>query len=122
MEPIRLSDSELRFMQVVWDNEPVTSGRLAELCREKLGWKKSTVYTVLKKLGEKGAVRNEDAVVSACVGREAVREAESRRVVERAFGGSLPGFVAAFLGSGRLTEQEAAELERLIAQHREEQL
>jgi len=121
MEPMRLSDSELRFMQLVWDNEPVASGRLVELAREKLGWKKSTVYTVLKKMGEKGAVRNEDAVVTACVGREAVQAAESRRVVERTFGGSLPGFVAAFLGSGGLTEQEAEELERLIAQYREEQ-
>lgn len=117
---MRLSDSELRFMQLVWDSEPVATGRLAELCLEKLGWKKSTVYTVLKKLGEKGAVRNEDAVVTACVGQETVQAAESRRVVERTFGGSLPGFVAAFLGSDGLTEQEAAELQRLIAQHREE--
>jgi len=121
MEQIKLCDSEYRFLQVVWDHEPVPSGRLSDLCREQLGWKKSTVYTVLKKLGEKGVLKNENAVVTSLVPRDAVAAEESRRFVEKTFGGSLPGFVAAFLGGRTLTDTEAEELKRLVDTHREEE-
>ena len=121
MEQIKLCDSEYRFLQVVWDHEPVPSGLLADLCREQLGWKKSTAYTVLKKLGEKGILKNENAVVTSLVPRDAVAAEESRRFVEKTFGGSLPGFVAAFLGGRTLTETEAEELKHLIDAHREEE-
>ena len=121
MEQIKLCDSEYRFLQVVWNHEPVPSGHLTDLCREQLGWKKSTTYTVLKKLGEKGVLKNENAVVTSLVPRDAVAAEESRRFVEKTFGGSLPGFVAAFLGSRTLTETEAEELKRLIDTHREEE-
>jgi predicted transcriptional regulator len=119
MKTYQLCDSEYRFMQVVWDAAPVSSGRLVELCGEQLGWKKSTTYTVLKKLCGKGLLQNENAVVTVLAPREAVAAAEAGAFVNRTFGGSLPGFVAAFLGSRTLSEREAAELKRLIDAHRE---
>ncbi len=114
-----LCDSEYRFMNVVWDNAPLPSGRLVELCREQLGWKKSTTYTMVKKLCEKGLLKNENAVVSVLVGREAVQAEESAAFVRRTFGGSLPAFLAAFMGGRKLSGEEAAEIQRLIDAHRE---
>lgn len=115
----KLCDSEYRFMCVVWDNEPVASGKLVELCADLLGWKKSTTYTVVKKLAEKGLLKNENAVISALVPRKEVQAGESAAFVERTFGGSLPAFLAAFMGGRRLSDEEAAEIQKLIDQHRE---
>ena len=114
MEHIRLCDSEYRFMQVVWEAAPVNSGRLALLCRERLGWKKSTVYTVLKRLCDRGLLCNENSVVTALAEREAVDAEAAEDFVDRTFGGSLPGFLAAFMKGRSLTEQEAEDLKRLI--------
>lgn len=119
METYHLSDSEYRFMQVVWDAEPVGSGELVALCREKLGWKKSTTYTVLKKLGERRLVQNEESVVTALVSREAVTEAAAETFVDKTFNGSLPGFLTAFMSGRKLTEREAEDLKRLIDQYQE---
>ena len=119
MEHVHLSDSEYRFMQVVWDAAPVGSGRLVELCRERLGWKKSTTYTVLKKLGERGLLKNENSTVTVLAARETVTAEAAEAFVDRAFGGSLPGFLAAFMSGRRLTASEAEELTRLIDEHRE---
>ena len=119
MERHHLTDSEYRFLQVVWGAEPVGSGHLVELCRQQLGWKKSTTYTVLKKLCGKGLVSNENATVSVLVPRQEVTAAESAAFVDRTFGGSLPGFVAAFLGGRKLSAKEAEELKRLIDAHKE---
>ena len=116
---IHLSDSEYRFMQIVWEAAPVGSGRLVELCAERLGWKKSTTYTVLKKLVDRGILRNENAVVSAAVPREAVLREESRSVVDRAFDGSLPSFLAHFMGGRTISDQEADELKAIIDRFRE---
>ena len=116
----KLCDSEYRFMCVVWDSEPVASGKLVELCAEKLGWKKSTTYTVVKKLAEKGLLKNENAVITALVPKEAVQAEESTAFVERTFDGSLPGFVAAFLGGKKISAKEAAQLKQLIDAHRED--
>lgn len=115
----RLCESDYRFMCVIWDNEPLTSRVLVEQCAARLGWKKSTTYTTLKKLCDKGYAANEATVVCALVPREEVQAQESERFVERAFDGSLPGFLAAFLGGKTISEQEAAELKRLIDEHRE---
>lgn len=120
MEEIRLCDSEYRFLQVVWEAAPVPSGRLAELCRQQLGWKKSTVYTVLKKMCEKGLLQNENALVTVLVPRERVTAAEAEQFVDRTFGGSLPGFLAAFMSGKKLTAREAEEVKQLIDQYREE--
>lgn len=119
MTGLKLCESDYRFMCVIWDNEPLSSGQLVELCLEKLGWKKSTTYTVLKKMCEKGFAQNEGSVVTALVPRDQVQAYASEHFVEHTFGGSLPGFLASFLGGRTISEQEAAELKRLIDQHKE---
>ena len=117
MENKRLYEGEARFMDIIWDNEPVPSGKLVELCRDALGWKKSTTYTMIKRLGEKGLVKNENSVVSALVSREEVRSAESAFVVEQTFTGSLPGFLVSFLGDRTISREEAEELKKMIDAH-----
>lgn len=119
MERYHLCDSEYRFMRVVWAAAPVASGRLAELCREQLGWKKSTTYTVLKKLCGRGLLQNENSTVIVLVPREAVTAEAAGEFVDRTFDGSLPGFLAAFMSGRRLSEREAEELKRLIDAHKE---
>ena len=119
MEAKRLSHGEARFLDIIWEHAPVQSGILVELCREKLGWKKSTTYTRLRILAEKGYIKNENATVTALVSREEVQASESAYVVEQTFAGSLPGFLVAFLGGKTISEQEAEELKRLIDEHRE---
>lgn len=119
MTELKLCESDYRFMCVIWDNEPLSSGQLVELCLKNLGWKKSTTYTVLKKMCEKGYAQNENSVVTALVPRDQVQAYASEHFVEHTFGGSLPGFLASFLGGRTISEQEAAELKRLIDQHKE---
>lgn len=119
MDELKLCESDYRFMTVIWDNEPMTSRKLVELCAEKLGWKKSTTYTTLKKLCDKGFAQNKDTIVSSVVPREKVQAYESERFVERTFAGSLPKFLVSFLGDKTISEQEAAELKRLIDAHKE---
>ena len=113
-----IADSEYRFMQVVWEAAPVGSGRLVKLCSEKLGWKKYTTYTVLKKMCLKGLLQNEKSVVSVVVPRELVDNQAAEQFVDRTFGGSLPGFLAAFMGSKKLSDAEAEELKHLIDEHK----
>ena len=114
MEKYKLFDAEYKFASIVWDNEPINSTELVKLCADKLGWKKSTTYTVLKKLSERGILKNKDAVVTALVKREEVQKYESNAVVEKNFDGSLPKFLTAFLGERKITEQEAEELKKII--------
>ena len=115
METPKVFESEYRFCLILWEHEPVRSSELAHLCAEKLGWKKSTTYTVIKRLTERGVVQTEDAVVTALVSRDQVQRAESRAFVERNFSGSLPGFLNAFVGGRGLSAEEADELRRMIA-------
>lgn len=119
MDCPKLAEGEYRFACIVWDNEPLPSGKLVELCREELGWKKSTTYTVLKKLVERGVLRNENAVVSAVIPKEEVLREESRNLVERTFAGSLPSFLAHFMGGRTISDAEADELKALIDRYRE---
>ena len=119
MEPMKLYESEYRFAQLVWDHEPLTSGQLAALCREELGWKKSTAYTVLKRLCERGILQNERAVVTSLVKRDQVLQYESEQLIDRVFNGSLPSFLTAFMGGRKISEEEAEELKRLIDSHKE---
>ena len=120
MEQAKLAEGEYRFACIVWDHEPVSSGTLVELCREELGWKKSTVYTVLKKLTDRGVLRSENAVVSSLVSREQVQRYESEHLIDRTFGGSLPAFLSAVMGGHTISEREAEELKQLIDRHRKE--
>lgn len=120
METPKIFDSELRFCEILWSHEPIKSSELVRLCAEELGWKKSTTYTVIKRLTERGVVHTENAVVTALVNREDVQSAESRAFVERNFSGSLPGFLNAFVGGKGLTAAEADELRRMIDKFEEE--
>ncbi len=120
MENLKLCESDYRFMSVIWDNEPLPSGKLVELCSERLGWKKPTTYTTLKKLCEKGFAQNNDTVVSALIPRERVQAYSSEHFVEHTFEGSLPKFLVSFLGGKKLSEAEADELKKLIDDHKED--
>ncbi len=117
MDDLLLCESEYRMMDIIWDNAPVESGKLVKLCESKLSWKKSTTYTMLKKLCEKKIVQNVDSVVAVLVPRQDIQSHESEHVVRRSFGGSLPAFVNAFLGNGKLSKKEADELIELIETH-----
>jgi len=120
MGDYRLAEVEARFAQIVWEHEPINSTELVRLCAEELGWKKSTTYTVLKKLCARGIFRNEQAVVSAVLTKEEFESEKSRSFVEDSFGGSLPSFLTAFMGKRKLSEKQAEEIKRLIDSYREE--
>ncbi len=120
MDDLKLCESDHRFMTLIWDAEPVSSRQLVELADVQLGWKKSTTYTVLKKMVDRGFARNEDSCVTSLIPRQQVQAFESHRVVDRAFAGSLPRFLTAFMGDRKLTKEEADELMALIRDHREE--
>lgn len=113
-QEIRLSDSEYRVMDIVWEMEPVNSTELVKEAFGRLGWKKSTTYTVLKKLAEKEVLQNEDAIVHALVKKEQVVRYESEQLLNKSFAGSLPDFMAAFLKDRKLTQAEAVRLKQLI--------
>lgn len=114
MEECKLFESEYRFMDLVWDMEPVKSTELAKACYTELGWKKSTCYTVLKKLSDRGFIKNEQAVVTSLIGREEVQKYESEAVVRKNFNGSLPAFLTAFLKERELSREEAEEIRKMI--------
>ena len=111
---MKIFESEYRFMEILWETEPVRSGELVKLAAERLGWKPTTTYTVIKRLAERGAVVNESSVVRALIGRDEAREAEIDELVEKKFDGSVPAFVAAFTRSVRLSEDDIDELQRMI--------
>lgn len=119
MNELKLCDSDYRFMTIIWENEPLTSRALVERCQEKLGWKKSTTYTVLKKMCKKGFAQNEDSIVTALVKREKVQTYASEHFVENTFQGSLPGFLVSFLAGKKISQREAEELKKLIDEHKE---
>lgn len=110
----RLCESDYRFLSLIWEHEPVNSTELVRISANELGWKKSTVYTMVKKLADKGLVANENATVRSLVPREAVQQQESRSFVDQTFSGSLPGFLVSFYGGKGIDPEEAAQLEALI--------
>lgn len=116
---LKLCESDFRFMCVIWDNEPIASGELVRVCNDKLGWKKSTTYTMLKKLCEKGFTVNDNSVITSLVPKEKVQAFASEYVVESSFGGSLPSFLASFFGGKKISEEEANELKKLIDNFKE---
>ncbi len=115
----KIYESEYRFCLILWEHEPIKSSALVKLCREKLDWKPTTTYTVLKRLAERGVLRNENTVVTSLVSREEAQEAEIDELVEKKFAGSLPAFVAAFARNRKMTEAEVDELQRMIDRYRE---
>jgi predicted transcriptional regulator len=119
METPKIFESEYRFCEILWENEPVTSSELVRLCNERLEWKKSTTYTVIRRLSERGVLKSEGAVVTSLVSREEVQSAESAEVIERTFSGSLPSFIAAFARKKNLSRQEVDEIQKIIDAYRE---
>ena len=119
MEIPKIFESEYRFCEILWENEPVSSSELVRLCSELLEWKKSTTYTVIRRLSERGVLKSENAVVTSLVSREEVLTAESTQVVEKTFSGSLPGFIAAFTRNKQLTPKEIEEIHQIIDAYKE---
>ncbi len=111
---MKLSNSEMSLMDIIWEKAPIKSGNLVKEALERLGWKKSTVYTIVKKLTVKGAVKSEATVITPICKREDVLNERSDELIEKGYNGSLPMFLAAFLQKEKLTREDAEELKRLI--------
>lgn len=120
MHELRMAPVETQFAEIIWANEPLTSPELVRLAEESLGWKKSTTYTVIKRLAERGVVHTENAVVTALVQREDVQRAESRAFVAHNFHGSLPAFLTAFMGNSKLSKEDADVLHAMIDRFEQE--
>lgn len=116
----KIFESEFRFCQVLWNHEPVTSAALAKLCKEELGWSRTTTYTVIKRLAERGVVRNDNSVITSLVSREEAQASEIDELVDKKFGGSLPAFVAAFTRRQDLSEAEIDAVQAMIDRFRKE--
>lgn len=110
----KIFESEYRFCLILWEREPVRSSELVALCRERLGWKPTTTYTVIKRLAERGVLKNENSVVTSLVSRDEAQTAEIDELVDSRFGGSMPAFISAFTRSRKLSAAEQDELRRLI--------
>lgn len=119
MKGYRLTETEEKFAELIWQKEPIGSGELVKLCEKEFNWKKSTTYTVLKKLCEKGIFQNENSIVSSLITKDGYYAKQSVRFVEDTFGGSLPKFLTAFIGGRKLSKHQAEELKKLIDEHKE---
>ncbi len=114
MEEIRLGAVESRFADIIWENEPISSGELVKECEKELTWKKSTTYTVLKKLCEKGIFQNEKGRVTSLISKDELEAKQSERFVEDNFGGSLPAFIAAFTKRKSLSKKDMDEIKKML--------
>ena len=112
METPKVFESEYRFCLILWENEPINSTKLAKLCNEKLGWSRTTTYTVIRRLSDRGVVKNENAVVTSLVSKDQVQTAEIDELVEKTFQGSIPAFIAAFTKRKKLSGEEVEEIRR----------
>ena len=114
MDLPKIHESEYRFCLILWKHEPVTAAELAKLCRERLGWKRTTTYTVIKRLGERGVLKNKNGAVTSLISKDEAQAFEIDELVEKKFEGSLPAFVAAFTRRHALSEEELDEVQRMI--------
>ena len=119
MEAPKIFESEYRFCLILWEHEPVSSGKLVQLCRDGLGWSKATTYTVIRRLSERGVLKNENTIVSSLISKEA-QKSRLEEMVEETFEGSMPAFIAAFSKTKKLTRQEVDQLKALIDSFEEE--
>lgn len=120
MEIPKIFESEYRFCLILWEREPVSSGELVKLCKERLGWSKATTYTVIRRLSERGVVKNENTIVSALFSKEEAQKARLEEMVEETFEGSLPAFLTAFSKNKKLSRREVDQLKMLIDSFEEE--
>ena len=118
IQDLKLSNADYRLLSIVWDAEPIASPELCKMAEAKLGWKRTTTYTVLKRLCDKELLQNENTIVTSLIGRQQVQKAESRQVLERSFDGSLPKFIATFLGDEKITDDEAEQIKQMIDEYR----
>ena len=116
----KIFESEYRFCLLLWENEPVNSTKLVSLCKEQLGWSKATTYTVIRRLAERGVVKNDNAVVTSLISKEQAQASRLDEMVEQTFEGSLPAFIAAFSRSQKLTRDEVEQLKKLIDNYKED--
>ena len=114
METPKIFESEYRFCLILWEHEPVTTTELVKLCQSQLGWKRTTTYTVIKRLGERGVLRNQEGLVTALISKEDAQVSEIDELMEKKFQGSLPAFLAAFARRQELSEEEVEEIRRII--------
>ena len=110
----KIFESEYRFCLILWENEPINSTKLAAICKLQLGWSKATTYTVIRRLAERGVLKNENTIVSSLVSKEQVQESELEEFVEKTFEGSIPALLAVFANSKKLSDKEVAQLQELI--------
>ncbi|MBQ7077298.1 MAG: BlaI/MecI/CopY family transcriptional regulator [Lachnospiraceae bacterium] len=108
-----------RFADIIWANEPIASGDLVKVCEKELRWKKSTTYTVLRKLCEKGIFQNEEGIVTSIISKEKFYSAKSEQIIEESYAGSLPSFIAAFTSNRKLSAKEAEEIQKMIDRFKE---
>ena len=120
MEVPKVFESEYRLCLILWEHEPIKSSELVQLCREQLGWKPTTTYTVIKRLSERGVLKNENTIVTSLVSKDQVQAAEIDELVEKTFEGSLPAFVAAFTKHRKLSAKGVDEVQAMIDRFREE--
>ena len=118
METPKVFESEYRFCLILWEHEPIKSSELVNLCKEQLGWKPTTTYTVIKRLSERGVLKNENTIVSSLVSKDEVQASEINEMVEKTFEGSLPAFVAAFTKHQKLSEKEIDAVQQMIDRFR----
>jgi len=118
LEDYKLGAMETRFAELIWNNEPISSGDLVKLCEKELAWKKSTTYTMLRRLCERGIFQNKDGIVSSLMSRQEFQALQSEQFVKETFDGSLPQFLAAFTLRKKLSEREIDELRKLIDESR----
>ena len=118
METPKIFESEYRFCLILWENEPIKSSELVNLCKEKLGWKPTTTYTVIKRLSERGVLKNENSVVTSLVSKDEVQAAELDEMVEKTFEGSLPAFIAAFTKHHSLSKDDIDAVQAMIDLYR----
>ena len=118
MADYKLGEIEMKFAEIIWNSEPLTSGALAKKCEQELDWKKSTTYTILKRVCERGLFRNEKGIVTSLVTKEEFLANKSEQFVEETFAGSLPGFIAAFTKHRKLSNEEILQLQEIIEKSR----
>ena len=118
MNTPKVHESEYRFCLILWEHEPVKSKDLVKLCEKQLGWKSTTTYTVMKRLSERGVLKNENTIVTSLVSKDQVQASEIDELVEKKFEGSLPAFIAAFTKHQNMTEKEIDEVQKMIDQIR----
>lgn len=120
METPKVHESEYRFCLILWEQEPVSSKELVRLCQERLGWKATTTYTVIKRLSERGVLKNENSTVTSLVSKDAIQAAEISELVEKKFEGSLPAFLAAFVKNESLSDDRIDQMQAMIDAYRKE--